>query len=99
ALGRSMGPHDETRAGDPALSATRIDDFLARVAAMRGRELTAPRTGSQVIADLVRQVRSKSPLRERLKAHLPTRHAGRDRLDAALRAGDAAGVRSALHTL
>ncbi|MBO0700369.1 MAG: DUF2461 family protein, partial [Zavarzinella sp.] len=49
--------------------------------------------------DLVRQVRSKYPLRERLKAHLPTRQEGRARLDAALAAGDAANVREVLRTL
>src|SRR5205085_7653773 len=78
----------------------RIDEFLVRVAATRGRELAGgERNVNEVVEDLVRQVRSKYPLRERLKAHLPTRAEGRARLEAALQAQDAAGVRDALRIL
>lgn len=96
---RMTEAYDHIRSAEPDLTATRIDDFLACVAAMRGRELVPPRSAGEAVEDLVRQVRSKYPLRERLKAHLPTRQEGRAKLEAALQAGDAGGVRAALHTL
>src|SRR5262245_2029268 len=99
-LGRMIAAYDEIRTVEPTLTATQIDAFLGRVAAMRGRELAAePKTATDAIEDLVRQVRSKNPLRERLKAHLPLRQEGRARLEAALAARDAAGVRAALGSL
>jgi 5-methylcytosine-specific restriction enzyme B len=99
-FGRMIEAYAQIQAVDPALTATTIDDFLARVAATRGRELARdPRNVNEFVEDLVRQVRSKYPLRERLKAHLPTRTEGRARLEAALQAQDAAGVREALRSL
>lgn len=99
-FGRMTEAYATVREIDPALTATTIDDFLTRVAATRGRELArSARNVNEVVADLVRQVRTKYPLRERLKAHRPTRTQGRARLEAALQAHDAAGVRQALRTL
>jgi uncharacterized protein (DUF2461 family) len=87
-------------ADETLLPATEIDDFLGRIAATRGRELAgSARSVNDMVKDLVRQVRSKYPLRERLKAHLPTRNEGHAKLEVALRALDAASVREALKTL
>ena len=99
-FGRMAEAYAEIQAVDPALTATQIDEFLARVSATRGRELAVTaRNANEFVEDLVRQVRSKYPLRERLKAHLPTRIDGHARLEAALQAQDAAAVREALRTL
>ena len=93
------GLRPATRA-DPEWTATDIDDFLSRIAATRGRELASrPPTGSEVVEDLVRRVRSKLPLRERLKAHLPARQAAHPAMAAALARSDAAAVREVLQTL
>lgn len=97
---RMSAAYREIQSMDGAMSATQIDDFLGRVAATRGRELAdTPRTTHEAVEDLVRQVRSKYPVRERLKAHLPARTEGRARLEAALLAQDASGMRAALQTL
>src|SRR5262245_41175697 len=98
-LGRMAEAYEHIRCIEPGLSALRVDDFLEQVAAMRGRELAGPRPMGDVIADLVRQVRNKYPLRERLKAHRPVHQSSRDRLDAALHADDVHGVRDALRSL
>jgi hypothetical protein len=99
-FGRMAEAYAKIQAVDPALTATRIDEFLGRVAATRGRELAASaRNVNEVVEDLVRQVRSKYPLRERLKAHLPTRTEGHARLEVALQNQDAAEVREALRPL
>ena len=99
-FGRMIEAYAAIQAVDSTLTATVIDDFLARVAATRGRELAGTaRNVNESVEDLVRQVRSKYPLRERLKAHLPTRAEGHARLEAALQAQDAAGVREALRSL
>jgi 5-methylcytosine-specific restriction enzyme B len=97
---RMTEAYAEIRAVEPELTGTEIDDFLARVAATRGRELASgARNVNEAVEDLVRQVRGKYPLRERLKAHLPTRAEGHARLETALKAQDAGGVREALQSL
>jgi uncharacterized protein (DUF2461 family) len=97
---RLTASYAEIREIEPALKTTQIDDFLTRVAATRGRELAAsPRNVNEAVEDLVRQVRSKYPLRERLKAHRPTLAAGQSRLEAALQGQDADGVREALQSI
>jgi hypothetical protein len=96
-LDRLIGAYHRIGQLDPTLTTSRIDDLLLRVADQSGRELPArSRTRSEAIEDLVRQVRSKNPLRERLKAQLPGLQASRVRLTAALAMKDAAEVRAAL---
>jgi 5-methylcytosine-specific restriction enzyme B len=98
-LDRMQEAYDRLRA-ETGWTATDIDHFLSRVAATRGRELaTRPPTGSEVVEDLVRRVRSKLPLRERLKSFLPARQAAHRAMGAALNRCDAAGVRDVLQTL
>jgi uncharacterized protein (DUF2461 family) len=99
-FGRMVEAYAKIQAVEPTLTATRIDEFLGRAGATRGRDMAASaRNANEVVEDLVRQVRSKYPLRERLKAHLPTRVDGHARLEAALNARDASGIREALRPL
>jgi 5-methylcytosine-specific restriction protein B len=82
---------------DTGLTATDLDEFLCRVAATRGRELARrSATGFEVVEDLVRRVRSKLPLRERLKSHLPARQASHRAMALALERCDAGAVREVL---
>ncbi len=97
--GRMMEAYRSIQTIDPSLTAAQIDDFLAHVASMRGRELASPRPATESIQNLVRQIRSRLPLRERLKSHLPNRRANRARLEAALAVQNAAELRDVLRTL
>jgi 5-methylcytosine-specific restriction enzyme B len=99
-FGRMAAAYAEIRAANPGMNATQIDDFLVRVADTRGRELAREaRDVNEMVKDRVRQVRSKHPLRERLKAHQLVRTEGRSRLEAALQAQDPVAVQEALRTL
>jgi 5-methylcytosine-specific restriction protein B len=99
-LARIISAYDQIRAVESNLTATQIDEFLGRVAAMRGRELPpSARTAAEVIEDLVRQVRTRYPLRERLKAHRPMLRATRRQLEAALGEENVAEVRAAIRSV
>ncbi len=88
---------DELRAAEPTLTGFQLDAFLEAIATMHGRELTpASKSATKGLEDLARSVRTKYPLRERLKAKRQSEATIRDELTRAIAATDAAGVRAAL---
>lgn len=92
--------YETLRQIDPRVTAARLDRFLAHVAGMRGRDLPAnARTMADDVADLVRLCRTKLPLRERLKTHLPVLQNSQATLAHALATGHAETLRQALRTL
>src|SRR5262249_42339089 len=78
----------------PGLSALHLDHFLTLVATMQGRDLwaNAPRLDGALpgadLAALIRQERTRVPLRQRLRQRGRTLHDCRRRLEGALAAQD-----------
>lgn len=92
----------------PGLTAPQLDDFLARVARMSGRELpTAPTPPADLtwsldparLADALRAVRTRTPLRQRLRQSTADDTATLAEFHAAARDGDGAAAWQAFRAL
>src|SRR5213076_2075642 len=94
--------YEAVRSLAPTLTATQIDDFLERVGRIVGRELPgeAARTAAvwswqpepDRVEQAVREVRTRFPLRKRLRDADPATTAALARFQAAARAGDFAAA-------
>ena len=88
---------DELRASEPTMTGFQVDDFLEAVAVMHGRELKLEqKSASKTLEDLARTVRTKYPLRERLKAHRQSEAVTREELTRAVAAEDVSEIRRVL---
>ena len=88
---------EELRQAEPTLSGFQIDAFLEAVATMPGRELGhVVRNATRDLEDLARTVRTKYPLRERLKARRRSESDIREELTRALDHFDIPGLRRTL---
>ncbi len=92
-----MRAYHRLRALQPELTALHVDHFLCLVAAMPGRDLwaEAPEFGPDLPSAL-REERVRVPLRRRLKERSVALQQARDRLEAALAAGDGPEMGEAL---
>jgi hypothetical protein len=86
------------RAIEPTLSALHVDHFLARVAAMTGRDLWSEGEARDPVARAVARERNGVSPRERIKARGNELALARERLEAALAARDGLAIVRALVT-
>jgi hypothetical protein len=95
--------YDRLRREGPGLTAGHIDHFLTLVARMDGRELAGPTSLAPALSEqlpgLVRQERSRLPLRRRLREQGKALSDARDQLAGGLAEDDAGRVTAALATL
>ena len=95
-VARFLAVGRRVRAFAPDLTAVDVDDFLALVGRMRGRDVLSAANDPGLIPLAVRRERARLPLRQRLKEH-GKRHAdARDLLLAGLKANDSARVAASL---
>ncbi|HEY8504614.1 MAG TPA: DUF2461 family protein [Gemmataceae bacterium] len=102
-LARACGAYERLRALDEAPAATDLDEFLRRVAAMRGRDVAGaagaapgPSSAWEALPGLARLQRSRESLRRRIKQQGQALAEARAAAAAALGAGDLAALREAL---
>lgn len=88
---------DELRREEPTLTGLTMDAFLTAIATLQGREFSPqPKSATQLLEDLARTVRTKYPLRERLKAHRQSISAIRAQIEAGLQTDNTNLIRTAL---
>jgi 5-methylcytosine-specific restriction protein B len=88
----------QLREWEPKLTALHLDHFLTLAARMRGRDLFAGADVPDPLPALIRQERSRVPLRRRLKERGKLLQDARDRLTAGLAEGSATAVLAALQS-
>jgi hypothetical protein len=91
-----LGAYERMLADEPRLTALHLDHFLTLVARMRGRDLWAGADAVDPLPALIRQERSRVPLRRRLKERGKALADAREQLLAGLKGNDAARVAAAL---
>jgi hypothetical protein len=91
-----QGAYARIRVLEPTLSALQIDHFLARVAAMTGRDLWADAGGMDPVARAVARERQAVTSRDRVKGRGAELARARERLEAALGARDGQAIVTAL---
>lgn len=91
-----IAAHARMRRREPALTAAHVDQFLSLVAHMRGRDLWSGQDVVDPLPALVRQQRSRVPLRQRLKDRGQALADARQQLFTGLKANDAGRIAAAI---